>query len=104
MDALRQAYVEAYSEEWAQGLQDNIPPHMAGGVARYIVHGIRPGKFLQAVISGDLFGAAACADDMNRTCLRNYCNFFHNFSPSDCYGSAEKMEQWIEKRSEKEEE
>jgi len=44
-------------------LWEAIPEHLRPGLARWIVHGIVPGRFLCAVISADLFAAALAADD-----------------------------------------
>ena len=77
-------YAKAYSQRWADGLQ-TVPPHMWGSVVKWIVFGIIPGGFLQAVIEGDLFQAYARADDTNASAMERWARFFYNYAPSAAY-------------------
>ena len=86
-------YADAYGimtgrAEWGGKLKW-FPENMHGGIARWVLFGIVPGDFLQAVIRGDLFEAAARADDINQGLLFDYCKFLYNCVPGDCYGSPE---------------
>jgi len=74
-----------------------IPARMIGAIQRYVDEGIPPGDFLQAVICNDLVGAVSKADDENVRNLPAYVGYFYNKAPSICWGSAEKMGDWIEK-------
>uniref|UniRef100_A0A6M3IPB7 Uncharacterized protein n=1 Tax=viral metagenome TaxID=1070528 RepID=A0A6M3IPB7_9ZZZZ len=74
-----------------------IPPRMMGGINRYVNGGVRPGHFLQAVISNDLTQACWRADDENLKNLTAFVAYFYNKTPSGCWGSGEKMERWIRK-------
>ncbi len=96
---MREAYdrYAAVSETWARGLLENIPGHMVPGVVNWVLEGKVPGGFLQAVINNDLMGALGKADDTNKHKLWNYGMFFHNFAPSGCYGSPDKVQAWIDK-------
>lgn len=71
-----------------------LPGHMQHGARLYIERGIRPGSFLTAVICNDLFTTMEKADDINRHRLLDWCSFFYNEAPSDCYGSPEKFAAW----------
>lgn len=82
---------------WLQRLNELIPGHMRSGVQLYIEHGAPPGGFLTAVICNDFAGAAGRADDINRSALGDYATFFYNFAPSECWGSAEKMDAWLQR-------
>jgi hypothetical protein len=75
-----------------------IPERMMGGIKRYIEHGIKPGSFLRAVIQNDLREAVGAADDENMANLPAYVAYFYNEAPSDCWGSPENMEAWIERK------
>ncbi len=44
---------------WAE-----IPEHLRPGIARWLIHGIEPGSFLRAAITGSLCDAAKLADDI----------------------------------------
>ena len=73
-----------------------IPSYMQGGLLRYIVNHIEPGSFLSAVLCNNLKEAVACADEVNRNILCNYVFFLYNYAPSQCWGSAHRVEKWLE--------
>jgi len=75
-----------------------VPERMMPGITRYIEQGIRPGRFLQAVICNDLHEALSQADDENFTNISAFVSYFYNEAPSGCWGSPEKMEAWIESK------
>ena len=72
-----------------------IPDKMHGAIIRYIVNHCEPGNFLCAVIENDLKDSFRCADDENKLIIENYIRFFYNYAPSDCWGSPEKMAEWL---------
>lgn len=72
-----------------------IPDYMRGAVARYIGHGIPPGNFLTAVLSNDLKEACGRADDENKFALYRYVQFLYCDAPAGCWGSPERVEEWI---------
>jgi hypothetical protein len=77
-----------------------IPSYMLEAIHQYIHKGDPPGDFLTAVITNDLREAIARADDHNQVNLPAYIAFLHNESPGQCWGSPEKMRDWMEyKRS-----
>lgn len=73
-----------------------IPERMMGGIQRYIDDRIRPGDFLQAVISNDLKLAVGYADEENLRNLPAYVAYFYNEAPSNCWGSRSTMKAWLE--------
>ena len=75
-----------------------IPDRMMPGITQYIEQGIRPGSFLQAVISNDLKEAIGQADDENINNLPAYVGYFYNEAPSLCWGSVQRMEGWMDAR------
>lgn len=72
-----------------------LPPHMQGGMQRYIENGIGPGDFMFAVLSNDLMGAMGRADDVNLYALPEYGRFLYNDAPANCFGSKEAVIAWI---------
>lgn len=87
--------------DYSKGYRDQgcyIPERMMEPIQRYIDFGEMPGDFLQKVICNDLFGAIAHADIENQVNLPAYARFFYNNTPSDCFGSMEKMKAWSEKQ------
>jgi hypothetical protein len=85
--------VEALHERYDYG---RLPPHLQGGVRRYIEKGIPPGDFLTAVITNDLFLAISHADSTSLAALPDIVRFFYNESPSGCWGTPEKMKAWMQ--------
>jgi len=67
--------------EWGTGLDRWLPRHMHAGMVRYVLLGVRPGSFIQAIIVGDYFEACRRADDPNRAGLFGYAMFLHNYAP-----------------------
>lgn len=74
----------------------SIPPHMLADMQQYVEHGTPVGGFLSAVISNDLKEACAMADNDNQRILWEYVHWFWNYAPSNCWGSQELYEHWIE--------
>lgn len=74
-----------------------IPDYMRPGMIKWIENGVRPGGFLTAVLSNDLFGAFIRADDINMTRIKDYVQFLYCYAPAACFGSLDKVELW-EKR------
>lgn len=79
------AYARLTSGDWGRDLA-RIPEYMQPGIARWALFGVVPGDFLCAVIEGDLFEAAARADDVNRHHLWLYAYVLHNAVPAAAKG------------------
>lgn len=75
-----------------------VPDRMMDGITRYIDYGIPPGDFLTAIICNDLTGAVGRADDENLVNIPAYVAYFYNFAPRPCWGSVDKMKDWIRSR------
>ena len=83
--------------EWTAKVRwDKIPFHNRESISKYVEHGIKPGGFLQAVITNDLKAACVQADDINRDAIHAIVLFFHVWAPPGCWGSHERMVAWIE--------
>ncbi len=72
-----------------------LPEHMLDGVRAYILHGRPTGHFLEALFSNDFMGACARADGENLAAIVRYATFLFNIAPKDCYGSPERVAEWI---------
>lgn len=55
------------------------------------------GSFMRAVLTNDLMGAFGHADEQNAAAMRAWTMFLYNDAPSECYGSAEKLQAWHER-------
>lgn len=72
-----------------------LPSHMTEGVVNYLVHRIRPGSFLLAVLEDRLSGAVINADEKNLWLLNGWVGFLGNDVPSPAWGSEEKVREWL---------
>ena len=73
----------------------DIPDYMQDGLRRYIEKGVPPGHFLTAVLSNNLRETFARADDVNRHRVWNYLKYLYNGAPAGCWGTPDKVNQWI---------
>lgn len=74
-----------------------VPTHIRAGLVSYVDHGIRPGGFLQAVVSNDLAQSCAYADDVNRPALFHIVAWLSAHAPLSSWGSPALMESWIDR-------
>lgn len=65
---------------------------------RYVEHHIEPGGFLRAVLENDLFTAVGKADYINIHKLHEICVYIYNVLPITCWGSPEKVEEWLQNK------
>jgi hypothetical protein len=63
-----------------------IPELTRAGLERYVLHRIKPGQFLSAVICNDLRNAVSRADNANLPLLPLYVRWFDRYFPA-LYGS-----------------
>ena len=86
---------QSYNRERMMASRHLVPPHMFDAIDNYIVHRIRPGSFLTALLSNDLMGAVGRADDVNRDGIVDWCAFLYNCIPSASYGSPAAVDSWL---------
>lgn len=80
-----------------------IPDYMMDGINRYVNEGIKPGRFLTAIICNNLSDAVGYADDNNLPNIPAFVSYFYNEAPGYCWGSPKQMEAWmLHKKLEKE--
>lgn len=72
-----------------------VPEHLRDGLLRYVVDRIMPGDFLRAVLSNDLMRAFSYATPESRESLRDLVFWIYNYVTSRCWGSEEKVNQWV---------
>ncbi len=76
-----------------------IPEYTKEAIDRWVAKGIRPGSFVQAVLSNDLMGAYAAADDTNREHMFDIVRYVYNEIPAECQGSKERFRDWPDVRA-----
>jgi hypothetical protein len=62
---------------------------------RYAKDRIRTGDFLYSVLTSDLFASLEHADEQNKKDLFDICKFVYNELPAVCWGSREKVSNWL---------
>lgn len=75
-----------------------VPPHTHRALVEYIKHGRPLGHFCTAVVSNDLKAAVQRADDDNIVALPLIVAWLWNNAPSVCWGSPERVEEWIARK------
>jgi len=100
LEALRGMNRERAAEydPWTGPGQAPIPEHILPGLARYLVRGIVPGSFMEAMLTNDLRGVMQCADDTNMAALPAIWSFFYNNLPGSAWGSVDNMKEWVQQR------
>lgn len=73
-----------------------VPGHLINGLSRYLFDGCRPGFFLRAVLENDLMGACIRADIKSMHALNEIVAALYFDFPTNCYGSPERVQAWIE--------
>lgn len=71
-----------------------IPANIKVSIDDYVDHGHPVGGFVYHVMCDDLFEAAFRADENSLTCLAGICRYVFNFTPSPCWASAQKVDEW----------
>jgi hypothetical protein len=75
--------------------------HLTPGIRRYVDNHIETGSFLRAVLENDLRGACARAADIGtRWALFELVTYLEASIPPECWGSPERVQQWISQRDE----
>ena len=72
-----------------------IPEITMNSLKRYIEHRTPTGSFLQKVLENNLFEAIARADEENIIALKDIVLYIYNKAPSACWGSPEKVKEWL---------
>jgi hypothetical protein len=73
-----------------------IPPHIRLGFENYLIHGIYPGGFVEALICNNFIGAIKKADSTNKNHLHDIADWMLYNMPTNCYGNREIMKNWID--------
>lgn len=85
---------------WFEGQYSLIPERMQASLKRYVIDRKQPGAFLTAIITNDLCGAFANADEENAKLVGLYVRWFMNVPPAACWGDGTRMAAWLDGRVE----
>lgn len=98
MSETQAGLLASHERMWLSYLvKTEVPEHLHGGLARYLVHRIRPGSFLTAVLENDLKMAVAKADSTSRRALPELVDFLYQLAPRKSWGSVEAVEAWVKR-------
>jgi hypothetical protein len=61
----------------------------------YVNKRYAPGGFIRSVLSNDLVGSVANADEENQRDLVEIVKYVYNHTPSGCWGSREIVDNWL---------
>lgn len=76
----------------------DIPYYMWDGLISYIYHRQAQGNFLTSIFSNNLKSACYYADNENKHYIWHYVYYLYNYAPIDCWGSEEKVKEWLNGR------
>ena len=74
-----------------------VADHMLDSLKRYTEKHHPVGDFLTAVLENNLSEAVGKADDYNLINLPAFVGYLYNEAPSECWGSKEKVKEWLSK-------
>ena len=78
-----------------------VPGQLHDGLVRYLVHRIRPGHFLSAILASDMQEAMRRADPDCQRGLGALLLFLLWVAPANSWGSYEALESWLDKGDER---
>ncbi len=61
----------------------------------YIVDRKSPSSFVRSILQNDLMTAVQVVDDQSISNLRSFCRFVDRHVPRQVFGSAEKVDSWL---------
>ena len=80
-----------------------IEPRFKASIDAYVATGRPTGGFLEAVLSNDLTGAIARADEDALDNIPHIVAYLYNDVPGYCWGSPERVREWIQRTKTEEE-
>jgi hypothetical protein len=84
-----------FNVDLTENTYKDIPSWVIPTLERYIEERTMGGGFITAVLQNDLRGAIARADNDSLKGLRGIVTLLHCHAPDDCWGSKEKVNDWI---------
>lgn len=75
--------------------ESRIPQPTVKAINHFVMDHNHPGDFLYAVLTNDLRGTVTLADAENLVAIPAIVNYVHYHTPSQCWGTRAKVEQWL---------
>ena len=73
----------------------HLPETSQGALMRYLEHGVRPGSFIEAILTNNLYKALAYADSVNKDLLQEHAYAVVRHFPNESCGSRESFVNWM---------
>lgn len=73
----------------------SIRPDVIESIMSYVDDRVSPGDFLEAVLENDLRESFQRADEDNIRSMFEIVQFVYNEIPARCWGSPEKVKEWL---------
>ena len=73
-----------------------VPDHCQRSLAQYIINHKPVGHFLTHLLCNDLTQTFLSSDHINANAVKNYVMFLYNVPPSACWGSPERVTNWLD--------
>ena len=83
------------SDPFWEHMEGKFPGFYKDGLRLYLEHKIHPSHSLHAILTGNLFEAAARCDGRNWAHLKDWVNMLHNHFPANLYGDNLTIDQWL---------
>ena len=82
--------------EWGEKMHNLVPEHMRQGFVVWAAFGNEEllGGFMRGLLENNLMQAFTRADYKNTAAMGEWVRFLHNYVPSRCYGSKERVKEW----------
>lgn len=97
---LIQAIAEVNRIRRGRPIDEAVPAAIKDSLRRYIRDGIKPGTFLTAVLTNNLYDAILRADPTSLENMKEILLYVFEHCPMESFGSEEKLNKWVEKRRE----
>lgn len=78
----------------------NIPTPIQDQLENYLMDGIYPDKFIEAILVGDLFRAVTFADSQSKPAIWLITKWVVNLAPHNAWGSKYHIEDWCREDNE----
>jgi hypothetical protein len=78
---------------------ERLPFGLRDGMRNYLMYGVIPGAFLEAVLENDLVNATGYADGENKRHLCEIVQWCINEIPVVSWGSEDRVRTWVKERA-----
>jgi hypothetical protein len=78
---------------------NRIPPCVRSALDNYRLHGLWPGDTTHRLLTGDVFGAFARADDETRAAMPAILEYIARNMPTEAFGTPVRVRTWMDSQA-----